>query len=70
MSNEQIKKQYSDRYAYFFLCRYVSIATEADKANACRYLRNVMLVLGYPAETATWDDERTMMYAHNIVVMG
>lgn len=70
MTTEEMKKQFSDRYAYFFLCRNVSIATPEQQANACSFLRKVMLALGYPAETATWDDERTMMYAHNIVVMG
>jgi hypothetical protein len=70
MSNEQIKSQFSDRYAYFQLCRYVAIAEPSNQVLACRFLRKVMLVLGYPQETASWGDEQTLMYAQNIVVMG
>jgi len=70
MSNEQIRNQYSDRYAYFHLCRYVAIAEPSNQVLACRFLRKVMLVLGYPQETASWSDEKTLMYAQNIVVMG
>jgi hypothetical protein len=70
MTDEQIKSQFSDRYAYFMLCRYVAIAEPSNQDTACRFLRKVMLTLGYPQETASWDDERTLMYAHNIVVMG
>ena len=71
MSTEQIKSLYSDRYAYFKLCCDVSNASGTDKqAVACLCLRKVMLALGYTSETATWNDERTMMYAQNIVMMG
>jgi hypothetical protein len=70
MSNEQIRNQYSDRYAYFQLCVQVSQAEPSHQAVACQVLRRVMLALGYPQETASWNDERTLMYAQNIVVMG
>jgi hypothetical protein len=29
-----------------------------------------MIVLGYPAVTASWSDEQTINYAQNIVMIG
>lgn len=71
MTPEQIRQRYSDRYEYYRLCVDVSRARGTqNEAVACRVLRTTMGVLGYPAETASWDDARTLMYADNIVVMG
>jgi len=71
MTNTEIEKFKTDRYHYFSLCVYVSRArgTESE-AIACRHLRDVMVALNYPYETKFWDDQRTLMYADNIVVMG
>jgi hypothetical protein len=41
-----------------------------DEKNATEFLRRVMVALGYPAEVATWDADRLLMYADNIVMMG
>jgi hypothetical protein len=30
----------------------------------------MMVVIGYPADTASWNDEQTIRYAQNIVAMG
>jgi hypothetical protein len=30
----------------------------------------VMIALGYPYESKFWDDQQTLMYADNIVMMG
>ena len=71
MTPAQIRQRYSDRYEYYRLCVDVSQARDTEnEAVACRVLRVTMVNLGYPAETATWDDARTMMYADNIVCMG
>lgn len=67
---EEIKAYYTDRYYYFCLCGWVANAPADEKAFATRYLRNVMLLLGYPAETKGWTDEQTQNYARNIVAMG
>lgn len=71
MTNTEIEKFKTDRYHYFSLCVYVSRArgTESE-AIACRHLRDVMVALNYPYETKFWDDQRTLMYADNIVMMG
>jgi hypothetical protein len=71
MTNTDIQKFKEDRYHYFSLCVYVSRArgTESE-AIACRHLRDVMVALNYPYETKFWDDQQTLMYADNIVVMG
>ena len=70
-TTEEIRSVYSDRYEYFCLCRQVSrdAGTDAEAA-ACAYLRRVMLALGYPAVAGTWTDEKTIMYAQNIISMG
>lgn len=71
MTNIEIEKFKTDRYYYFSLCVYVSRSrgTESE-AIACQHLRDVMIALNYPYETKFWDDERTLMYADNIVMMG
>jgi hypothetical protein len=70
MNNSTIEK-FKDRGEYFFLCVSVARAKGTpDEAVAASFLRKVMLGLGYPAETASWDDEQTIMYAQNIVMMG
>lgn len=71
MTNTEIEKFKTDRYHYFSLCVYVSRArgTESE-AIACRHLRDVMVALNYPYETKFWDDQQTLMYADNIVMMG
>ena len=71
MTTAQIQARYSNRYEYFKLCCDVSQARETEhEGNACLVLRKVMISLGYPSETAGWDDARTLMYADNIVCMG
>ena len=68
---KQLRKQYSDRYEYFLLCVEVSKSRgKAYERIACISLRTTMTALGYPAESASWDDARTLMYADNIVAMG
>jgi hypothetical protein len=67
---EEIKAFYSDRYNYFTLCRQVAFAIEADRAGAVWYLKNVMLVLGYPEELKSWSVDKAVTYAQNIVCMG
>ena len=70
-TNETIRTEFSDRFNYFSLCRMVAqTAGTKDQPFAAAYLRKAMLVLGYPQETATWDDAKTVRYAENIVVMG
>jgi hypothetical protein len=71
MNTIDIQKFKEDRYHYFSLCVYVSRSRgTAHEAVACRHLRDVMIALNYPYETKFWDDQRTLMYADNIVVMG
>lgn len=70
-TNETIRAEFSDRFNYFSLCRMVALtAGTKDEPFAAAYLRKAMIVLGYPQETATWDDAKTVRYAENIVVMG
>ena len=71
MNTIDIQKFKEDRYHYFSLCVYVSRSRGTDEqAIACRHLRDVMVALNYPYETKFWDDQRTLMYAENIVMMG
>lgn len=71
MNTINIEPFKSDRYNYFSLCVAVSRARgTAKEAAMADYLRKVMVALGYPSETASWDDQRTLMYADNIVMMG
>jgi hypothetical protein len=66
-----LKAAYTDRGNYFFMCVGVSRARGTpDEKNATEFLRRVMVALGYPAEVATWDADRLLMYADNIVMMG
>lgn len=68
---ETIRAEFADRYNYFSLCRMVAqTAGTKSEAPATRYLREAMVILGYPQETASWDDARTVGYAQNIVMMG
>jgi hypothetical protein len=68
---QQLRKQYSDRYEYFCLCADVSKSRgKPYERLACLSLRITMTALGYPSDPASWDDERTLMYADNIVAMG
>jgi hypothetical protein len=70
-TDSEIRNEFSDRGNYFSLmCAVNNARGGAYEAAWCRYARRVMLVLGYPAETASWDDARTIMYAQNIVMMG
>jgi hypothetical protein len=71
MNNIDIQKFKEDRYQYFSLCVYASRSRgTAKEAVACRHLRDVMIALNYPYETKFWDDQQTLMYADNIVMMG
>ena len=71
MNNIDIQKFKEDRYQYFSLCFYASRSRgTAKEAVACRHLRDVMIALNYPYETKFWDDQQTLMYADNIVMMG
>ena len=70
-TTEAIRTEFADRYNYFQLCRMVAQTSGTkDQPFAAAYLRKAMLVLGYPSETETWDDARTIVYAQNIVMMG
>lgn len=70
-TTETIRAEFADRYNYFRLCCMVAKTDGTkDRPFAAAYLRKAMLALGYPQETATWDDARTVMYAQNIVMMG
>lgn len=70
-TTETIKAEFTDRTNYFSLCCMVAdTAGTKDQPFAAAYLRKVMVILGYPQETASWDDARTIGYAQNIVVMG
>lgn len=70
-TNETIRTEFADRYNYFCLCSMVAnTAGTKDQPFAAAYLRKAMVILGYPSETASWDDARTVMYAQNIVMMG
>lgn len=70
-TTETIKAEFSDRFNYFNLCCMVAAtAGTKDQPFAAAYLRKAMVILGYPQETASWDDARTIGYAQNIVVMG
>lgn len=70
-TTETIRTEFADRYNYFRLCCMVAgTAGTKDQPFAAAYLRKAMLVLGYPQETSTWDDARTIVYAKNIVTMG
>jgi hypothetical protein len=69
-TTESIRTEFTDRYNYFRLCSMVARAADADKPFAAAYLRKAMVILGYPQETASWDDARTITYAQNIVMMG
>ena len=67
----EVRAEFSDRYNYFTLMRMVSESRySSDQRRWCSYARRVMLVLGYPAETAEWSDVQMCNYADNIVVMG
>jgi hypothetical protein len=71
MNTIDIQKFKEDYYHYFSLCVYVSGSRGKDEqAIACRHLRDVMIALGYPYESKFWDDQQTLMYADNIVMMG
>jgi len=71
MNNIDIQKFKEDRYQYFSLCVYASRARGTkNEAIACQHLRDVMIALNYPYETKFWDDQQTLMYADNIVMMG
>jgi hypothetical protein len=71
MNNIDIQRFKEDRYYYFSLCVYVSRARgTSEEAIACQHLRDVMVALNYPYETKFWNDNQTLMYADNIVMMG
>ena len=70
-SDADIRSEFSDRANYFYLmCAVNNARGGAYEAVWCRYARRVMVVLGYPAETASWGDKQTINYAQNIVMMG
>lgn len=70
-SDADIRSEFSDRANYFSLmCAVNNARGGAYEAAWCRYARRVMVVLGYPAETASWGDKQTINYAQNIVMMG
>ena len=70
-TDSEIKAEFSDRANYFSLMLEVSRCKNTGYQKAwCNYARNVMVVLGYPGETATWSDDQTINYAQNIVAMG
>lgn len=70
-TDEAIRAEFSDRFNYFSLMRMVASTRGTKSENlACAYARRVMLLLGYPAETATFDDSRVIRYAENIVCLG
>ena len=67
----EIRTEFSDRYNYFsFMTMVAQCKNRASQKAVCAYARRMMVVLGYPAETATWDDAQTINYAQNIVMMG
>ena len=67
----EIRNEFSDRGNYFsFMCMVSQQKGTRHEAVTCEYARRVMIVLGYPIETATWDNARTINYAQNIVMMG
>lgn len=70
-TTEAIRAEFADRYNYFCLCTMVAkTAGTKSEVPAARYLREAMIVLGYPQETSSWDDARTIGYAQNIVMIG
>lgn len=70
-SDAEIRTEFSDRANYFSLmCAVNNARGGAYEAAWSRYARRVMVVLGYPAVTASWSDEQTINYAQNIVAMG
>ena len=70
-TTETIRSEFTDRYNYFRLCCMVAKTDGTkDQPFAAAYLRKAMVILGYPQETASWDDARTVGYAQNIVMMG
>jgi hypothetical protein len=70
-TDSEIKAEFSDRANYFSLMVEVARCKNTRYQKAwCNYARNVMVVLGYPAVTATWSDDQTINYAQNIVAMG
>jgi hypothetical protein len=70
-SDAEIRNEFSDRGNYFHLmCAVNDARGGAYQASWSRYARRVMIVLGYPAVTASWSDEQTINYAQNIVMIG
>lgn len=70
-SETEIRAEFSDRANYFWFM--VMVAEQRGTKNetaTCAYARRVMLALGYPSETAAWDNSRVLRYAQNIVAMG
>ena len=67
----EIKAEFADRSNYFaFMCAVADSKNTPVQKAWCSYARKVMIVMGYPSETATWSDEQTINYAQNIVMMG
>lgn len=70
-TDADIKAEFSDRYNYFsFMTMVAQSKGRSSQKAVCAYARRMMVVIGYPAVTATWDDEQTIRYAQNIVAMG
>lgn len=70
-TDADIKAEFSDRYNYFsFMTMVAQIKGRPSQKAVCAYARRMMVVIGYPAVTATWSDEQTINYAQNIVMMG
>jgi hypothetical protein len=70
-TDSEIKAEFSDRYNYFsFMTMVAQSKGRSSQKAVCAYARRMMVVLGYPAETATWSDDQTINYAQNIVMMG
>ena len=70
-TDDEIRNEFADRGNYFHLmCAVSNAGGGSHQASWSRYARRVMIVLGYPSETASWSDEQTINYAQNIVMIG
>lgn len=70
-TDAEIRTEFSERSNYFsFMCMVSQSRGQRYEASVCAYARRMMIVIGYPAVTATWNDEQTVNYADNIVMMG
>ena len=70
-TNAEIIAEFADRQNYFaFMCAVADSRGTPCEKSFCSYARKVMVIIGYPAVTATWNDEQTIRYAQNIVAMG